>query len=112
VALRPGNKEKIAHDIKTNLAKRKKNQPLELPSSGSVFKNPPGFYAGQLIEESGLKGYQVGEAQISERHANFIVNCGKATAHDVLDLIALVQEKVWQEKGIKLEPEIRVVGEG
>jgi UDP-N-acetylmuramate dehydrogenase len=112
VALRPGNKETIAQDIKATLAKRKKRQPLELPSAGSVFKNPPGFYAAQLIEESGLKGYQVGGAQISERHANFIVNRGKATAHDILELIALVQEKVWQEKSIKLEPEIRVVGEG
>lgn len=111
VALRPGNKETIAQDIKAILAKRKKKQPLELPSAGSVFKNPPGFYAAQLIEESGLKGYQVGGAQISERHANFIVNRGKATAHDILELIALIQEKVWQEKSIKLEPEIRVVGE-
>ena len=111
VALRPGNRETIAQDIKATLAKRKKKQPLELPSAGSVFKNPPGFYAAQLIEESGLKGYQVGGAQISERHANFIVNRGKATAQDILELIALVQEKVWQEKSIKLELEIRVVGE-
>jgi UDP-N-acetylmuramate dehydrogenase len=111
VVLRPGNKETIAQDIKATLAKRKKKQPLEFPSAGSVFKNPPGFYAAQLIEESGLKGHQIGGAQISERHANFIVNCGKATAQDILDLIALVQEKVWQDKNIKLEPEIRVVGE-
>ena len=111
VALRPGNKEAIAHDIKATLAKRKEKQPLELPSAGSVFKNPPGYYAAQVIEESGLKGYQVGGAQISERHGNFIVNRGTATAHDILELVALVQEKVWREKGIKLEPEIRVVGE-
>ncbi|HPD60867.1 MAG TPA: UDP-N-acetylmuramate dehydrogenase [Thermodesulfobacteriota bacterium] len=112
VALRPGSKEIIAQDIKSTLAKRKKRQPLELPSAGSVFKNPPGLYAAQLIEESGLKGYRIGGAQISERHANFIVNRGEATAHNILELIALVQEKVWQTKGIKLEPEIRVVGEG
>ena len=111
VVLRPGNKETIAQDIKATLAKRKKKQPLEFPSAGSVFKNPPGFYAARLIEESGLKGYQIGGAQISERHANFIVNCGKATAQDILDLIAVVQEKVWQAKNIKLEPEIRVAGE-
>jgi len=111
VVLRPGNKETIAQDIKATLAKRKKRQPLEFPSAGSVFKNPSGFYAARLIEESGLKGYQIGGAQISERHANFIVNSGKATAQDILDLIAVVQEKVWQDKNIKLEPEIRVVGE-
>ena len=111
VALRSGNKETIARDIKTILAKRKKKQPLEFSSAGSVFKNPPGYYAAQVIEESGLKGYQVGGAQISERHGNFIVNLGTATAHDILELVALVQKKVWREKGIKLEPEIRVVGE-
>jgi UDP-N-acetylmuramate dehydrogenase len=112
VTLRPGDKEIIASGIKENLLKRKKRQPLEFPSAGSVFKNPPGYYAAQLIEESGLKGLQVGGAQISERHANFIVNLCKATANDILELIALAQEKVWREKGIRLEPEIRVVGEG
>ena len=111
VELQAGDKEAIAKHMKTNVEKRKTRQPLNFPSAGSVFKNPPGFYAAQLIDEVGLKGYQIGGAQISERHANFIVNQGTATAHDILELIAWVQKKVWQAKGIKLEPEIRLVGE-
>ena len=110
-ALRFGDKQEIATHIYINLDKRKKKQPLGLPSAGSVFKNPPGFYAAQVIEELGLKGYQVGGAMISERHANFIINRGTATAQDILELIAFVQEKAWREKHMRLESEIRVVGE-
>jgi UDP-N-acetylmuramate dehydrogenase len=106
-----GNSCKIAYQIKKNLTERKKHQPLNLPSAGSVFKNPPGFYAAQLIEEAGLKGYQIGGAAISEKHANFIVNTGKATAADIENLILLVQEKVEKKKGIRLEPEIQIIGE-
>ncbi|RKY82976.1 hypothetical protein DRQ11_13705, partial [candidate division KSB1 bacterium] len=109
--LKQGNKQEIAALIQKTLNKRKNSQPLNLPSAGSVFKNPPGHFAARLIEEIGLKGYQVGGAAVSEQHANFIVNQGSATAKDVLELMAIIQEKVWQEKGIKLEPEIRVVGE-
>lgn len=109
--LRPGNRQEIAARIKENQSKRKKIQPLDLPSAGSVFKNPPSLHAAQLIEELGLKGYQIGGAAVSKRHANFIVNCGSATATNILELMAFIQEKVWQEKGIILEPEILTVGE-
>ena len=86
-------------------------QPLNLPSAGSVFKNPPGKSAGQLVEQVGLKGLRVGKAQISEKHANFIVNRGGATARDVLSLMEIMQKRVYQETGIRLEKEVHVVGE-
>jgi len=106
-----GDKEAIAARIQENLGKRKMSQPLDLPSAGSVFKNPHGHCAGQIIEALGLKGYQIGEAAVSERHANYIVNRGTATAEDIVKLINLIQEKVWQAKSIRLEPEIRIVGD-
>jgi len=86
-------------------------QPLDLPSAGSVFKNPLQGPAAKFIEEVGLKGHRIGDAQISEKHANFIVNLGRARARDILDLIELARKKVWQEKGVELEMEIQVVGE-
>jgi UDP-N-acetylmuramate dehydrogenase len=82
-----------------------------MPSAGSIFKNPPGDFAGQLVEALGLKGHTVGRAQVSMRHANFIVNLGGATAQDVLTLISSVRDRVAQKTGIQLELEIRVVGE-
>jgi len=108
---RPGNKQEITALIQENLNKRKNSQPLDLPSAGSVFRNPPGLYAARLIEELGLKGYQIGGAAVSERHGNFIVNRGAATAGDILELIAFIQKKVGQEKSIMLETEIRILGE-
>lgn len=105
----PDNPEKIGEQIKEILLKRKAKQPLEQPSAGSVFKNPPGLYAGQLIEEAGLKGGRIGDALVSPKHANFIVNAGQATAKDVLALIALIQERVWTTRGVRLEPEIKVI---
>lgn len=101
----------IAARIQANLEKRKTSQPLDLPSAGSVFKNPPGGYAGALIEAVGLKGRRIGDAAISTVHANYIVNCGGATARDILSLMTLVQETVQRDKGITLEPEIRIVGD-
>jgi UDP-N-acetylmuramate dehydrogenase len=101
--------EVIRERIKNNLAHRKQKQPLEYPSGGSVFKNPPDHYAAQLIEHSGLKGTQLGGAMVSPKHANFIVNTGDAKAADILGLIERVREKVKQDTGIVLEPEIRVV---
>jgi UDP-N-acetylmuramate dehydrogenase len=95
--------------IRTNLAHRKQKQPLEYPSGGSVFKNPPNHYAAQLIERSELKGARVGGAMVSLKHANFIVNMGDAKAADILGLVDLVREKVKEDTGILLEPEIRVV---
>jgi UDP-N-acetylmuramate dehydrogenase len=96
--------------IKAHLARRKATQPLHLPSCGSVFKNPTGDYAGRLIEQVGLKGTQIGQAQISEKHANFIVNLGGASAMDVAKLIQLARQRVFDETGIELEPEVRREG--
>lgn len=89
---------------------RKGSQPLEYASAGSVFKNPPGDYAGRLIEMAGLKGFRVGGAMISRKHANFIVNTGGAKACDVLALMELARKKVREETGVDLQPEIKVVG--
>jgi UDP-N-acetylmuramate dehydrogenase len=92
------------------LSRRKTGQPLEYPSGGSVFKNPPGDFAGRLIERAGLKGERIGGAMISPKHANFIVNVGGASAGDVLALMELVRKRVLERAGVELEPEIRVVG--
>jgi len=94
--------------IKSILAERKKKFPLQYPSAGSVFKNPPGDYAGRLIEAAGLKGKRVGDAEISEKHANFIINRGKARAKDVLDLIDLARSAVKEKFGVDLELEIEI----
>ena len=87
--------------------RRRSKQPLEYPSAGSVFKRPVGFYAGTLIEQCGLKGTSVGGAQVSMKHAGFIVNTGGATCQDVSDLIRLIQQTVFQETGITLERELK-----
>ena len=86
-------------------------QPLELPSAGSMFKRPPGYFAGTLIDQTGLKGYTVGGAQVSTKHAGFVVNVGGATASDVLQLIKDVQDKVREAHGVELHPEVLVIGE-
>jgi UDP-N-acetylmuramate dehydrogenase len=91
--------------------RRRSKQPQTQPSAGSVFKRPPGHFAGKLIEESGLKGYSVGGAQVSEIHAGFIVNRGGASCSDVLKLIKIIQKSVHQRTGVMLETELRVVGE-
>jgi UDP-N-acetylmuramate dehydrogenase len=96
--------------VADHLKRRKATQPLEYPSAGSVFRNPPDDYAGRLIEEAGLKGKKIGGAMISPQHANYIVNTGGARAEDVLALMEMAKEKVRAETGIELEPEIRVVG--
>ena len=90
---------------------RRQTQPINLPSAGSVFKNPIGKSAGQLIEQTGLKGFRVGNAEISEKHANFIVNLGGATAKDILSIMGIIQNRVYQKTGIRLEPEIKTAGE-
>ena len=92
-------------------AKRRSKQPLQYPSAGSVFKRPPGNFAGPLIEQAGLKGYRIGDAQVSELHAGFIINLGHATASDVLQLIQYIQSTVLRQSGIWLEPEIQIIGE-
>jgi len=104
------NVKTVANKIAGYLKRRKESQPIEYPSAGSVFKNPPNDYAGRLIEHAGLKGKKIGGAMISEKHANYIVNTGDATAKDILELLSLTQGKVKKETGVKLEPEIKVVG--
>ena len=86
-------------------------QPLELPSAGSTFKRPEGYFAGTLIDQTGLKGLQVGGAQVSTKHAGFVVNAGGATAADVVNLIHEVQRRVKAAHGVELHPEVRMIGE-
>lgn len=106
----PGDIEEMKKIRREILIKRNLSQPVNFPNAGSIFKNPPGDYAGRLIEHAGLKGVQIGDAQISEKHANFIINKGNAKAKDVLELINLAQSKVYEKFGVKLELEIRLIG--
>ncbi len=111
IQLELGAKETIQELLKQHTEKRKKSQPINFPNAGSVFKNPPGNYAGKLIEEAGLKGRRIGDAQVSDIHANFIVNIGNATADDVLKLIDLVRGEVLKRYDIQLELEVQILGE-
>ena len=110
LAVKPADPYLLRGKMEASHTRRKKTQPLTLPSCGSVFKNPEGRSAGQLIESVGLKGSRAGGAQISEVHANFIVNRDHATAHDVLELINLARSKVYEAYGIELQPEVRFLG--
>ena len=94
--------------MKELIGKRSASQPLDLPSAGSAFKRPAGGYVAALIEQAGLKGFRVGNAGISEKHAGFAVNLGGATAGDVKELLQTVSDKVFEQSGIRLEPEIRI----
>ena len=109
--LEMGDKQQIGALMASYMERRKKSQPLEFPSAGSVFKRPVGYYAGALIEGAGLKGLSVGGAQVSPKHAGFIVNTGNATAYDVRELIRQVRERVKDNSGVLLEPEIRIFEE-
>jgi UDP-N-acetylmuramate dehydrogenase len=109
--LKKGERAKIKKQISEIMQSRQEKHPLEFPNAGSIFKNLPMQIAGKLIEELGMKGIKVGDAQVSPKHANFIVNRGKATASDVLELIALIQAKAEKEKSVRLEPEVIIVGE-
>lgn len=109
--LEKGNVADIEAKMADFTARRIVKQPLELPSAGSTFKRPPGNFAGTLIEQAGLKGYSVGGAQVSPKHAGFVVNIGGAKARDVLQLIADVQKTVQEKFGVRLEPEVLVLGE-
>lgn len=111
VVLVPGDKEAIKAKMDDFSQRRISKQPLELPSAGSMFKRPVGYFAGTLIDQTGLKGYAVGGAQVSPKHAGFVVNIGGATAADVLQLIKDVQDKVFAAHGVHLEPEVLVIGE-
>ena len=108
--LQPGNKEEIAAKMAELNRRRRDKQPLEYPSAGSTFKRPEGHFAGALIEQCGLKGVSVGGAQVSEKHAGFIINRGGATASDILSLIKHVQACVKAQTGVTLETEIRLIG--
>lgn len=106
-----GNIAEIRAKMEDLAQRRSSKQPLELPSAGSTFKRPPGDFAGRLIEEAGLKGFQIGGAAVSEKHSGFVVNLGKATAKDVRMLIAHIQKAVQEKFGILLEPEVKMIGE-
>ena len=106
-----GDPEAVSARMLANKRKRDAHQPLGHPNAGSIFKNPPGHYAGRLIEEVGLKGKRIGGAMVSEQHANFIVNVGGATAADVRALMTEISQRVWQQKQVRLEPEVKLVGE-
>ncbi|MEE0516393.1 MAG: UDP-N-acetylmuramate dehydrogenase [Anaerovoracaceae bacterium] len=105
-----GSGEKIAERMKELSARRNSKQPVNYPSAGSTFKRPEGHFAGKLIEDAGLKGVSVGGAEVSSLHSGFIINKGGATATDILDLITLVRNRVYDESGIMLEPEVRIIG--
>ena len=109
--LQPDEADAIAAKMADFSQRRISKQPLELPSAGSMFKRPVGYFAGTLIDQTGLKGYTVGGAQVSTKHAGFVVNVGGATAQDVLQLISDVQSKVFAAHGVRLEPEVLVLGE-
>lgn len=111
MTLKPGNKNAIKARMDELTEKRESKQPLEFASAGSTFKRPPGYFAGTLIEQTGLKGLSVGDAQVSHKHAGFVINTGSASAKDVLDLIAEVQRRVYDQHGVHLEPEVRMIGE-
>ncbi len=108
-ALTPGDPAAIRQRMQELMQKRKESQPLEWPSAGSTFKRPEGYFAGTLIDQCGLKGLTVGGAQVSEKHAGFVINRGGATCADVLALIEEVQKRVWEARGVRLEPEVRII---
>ncbi len=110
LSLRLGDQEAIRSTMNDLNARRRDKQPLQYPSAGSFFKRPEGHFAGALIEQAGLKGFSVGDAAVSEKHAGFIVNKGHATASDILALVGQVRERVLTMSGVSLEPEVRIVG--
>ena len=111
ISLKPGIRSEIRAKMDDLMQRRKSKQPLEMPSAGSTFKRPEGYFAGKLIMDAGLRGYTVGGAQVSEKHCGFVVNKGGATAADVLQLIRDVQARVYQQSGVRLEPEVRFLGD-
>lgn len=109
--LKKGENHQIKEKIEDLTRKREEKQPLEYPSAGSTFKRPNGYFAGKLIQDSGLKGASVGGAAVSEKHSGFIINKNNATAKDILDLIEMVQKIVKENYGVELQPEVRIIGE-
>ena len=109
--LKKGDPEAIKSRMNELKEQRVTKQPLEYPSAGSTFKRPEGYFAGKLIQDAGLRGYQVGGAQVSEKHCGFVINTGDAVAEDVWNLIHDVQEKVYDKFQVKLEPEVKFLGD-
>lgn len=109
--LQKGDREAIRARMDELKCQRVTKQPLEYPSAGSTFKRPEGYFAGKLIQDAGLRGFQVGGAQVSEKHCGFVINKDQATAADVVELMRQVSEKVMQEFGVKLEPEVKTLGD-
>ncbi len=109
--LRPGDPEQIKARMDDLAKARREKQPLEYPSAGSTFKRPEGYFAAKLIDDCGLRGLSVGDAQVSEKHAGFVINRGSARASDVLELIQQIKTRVFDAYGVELEPEIRILGE-
>ena len=111
ISLEKGDQEAIRSRMQELAGMRSSKQPLSYPSAGSTFKRPEGYFAGKLIMDSGLQGYQVGGAQVSEKHCGFVINTGNATAEDVKNLMSDVQRIVMEKFGVKLEPEVKFLGE-
>lgn len=109
--LAPGEHDKIQKRVDELTVRREERQPLEYPSAGSTFKRPEGYFAGKLIQDAGLKGYTVGGACVSEKHAGFVINKSHGTAKDILDVIHHVQDEVKRQFGVELHPEVRIIGE-
>lgn len=109
--LKKGNYEEIKSAMQDYNKRRNDKQPVSMPSAGSTFKRPEGYFAGKLIQDCGLMGYSIGGAQVSEKHAGFVINKGDATAEDVLNLIKYIQDTVEEKFGVRLEPEVRLIGE-
>lgn len=111
IRLYPGDREEINRTMQNLKSERSSKQPVKLPSAGSVFKRPQGYYAGKLIQDAGLKGYRIGGAQVSEQHAGFIVNTGGATSSDIHALITHIKKTVMDKSGVQLENEVKLLGE-
>ena len=109
--LNKGRREEIRARMDELKEKRVQKQPLEYGSAGSTFKRPEGYFAGKLIEDAGLRGYRVGDAQVSEKHCGFVINRGSATAAEVAQLMEDVADRVEQKFGVRLEPEVKKIGE-
>ena len=109
--LQKGDKGEIAGKMQELALKRKEKQPLEYPSAGSTFKRPEGYFAGKLIEDAGLRGFTVGGAAVSEKHCGFVINKGNATSADIYELIRRIQDKVYEDFSVKLEPEVIMLGD-
>ncbi len=110
IHLEPRDKDEIKAEMNELNKRRRDKQPLEYPSAGSTFKRPEGYFAGKLIEDAGLKGYRVGGAMVSEKHAGFVINYDNATASDILNLMEHIKKEVYMRFGVELEPEVKIVG--